>query len=395
LYGEKQAAYEWFQRLKEILCDHLNFEQLINDECIFIKKYEGELVMMITIHVDDIIVCAKEKQIIEDFKNAFKKHVADIKEYPDVKKYLGLEFDIKPNCIKISQEKYLRDSVESFMKQWQIKENRKQKVPVKPSLNLEEDKEGDELMNLLPIIGKLRYGADCSRPDILLFLSILSSHGRAANRSYCEMLKGGLQYVQNTLNFKLQVGNPTIPLAVHLFAFCDASHNNKFDGCDRIAGMFFMGYNTSPFYSFTKKDKTSSRSPMHAEIKAIERTVHLVLTHRDLIKELGFEQVKATPIFTDSQSAVLLFKELKSPKKIKGLRRAVNNIILAINKGEVKLIFIEGDRNCSDMNTKFLDFLGFDECTKRLKTGFDKEEIDSFLQSKEIAEVTKIVPSAI
>jgi hypothetical protein len=72
LYGEKQAAYEWFQRLKEILCDYLGFEKLVNDECIFIKKFEGELVMMLTIHVDDIIVAAKEKQFIEDFKNEFR-----------------------------------------------------------------------------------------------------------------------------------------------------------------------------------------------------------------------------------------------------------------------------------------------------------------------------------
>jgi hypothetical protein len=79
-----------------------------------------------------------------------------------VKKYLGLEFDIKPRCIKISQEKYLKDSVESFMKHWIIKENRKQKVPVKPTIELDDDKEGDELMNLLPIIGKLRYGVEDS-----------------------------------------------------------------------------------------------------------------------------------------------------------------------------------------------------------------------------------------
>jgi hypothetical protein len=53
----------------------------------------------------------------------------------------------------------------------------------------------------------------------------------------------------------------------------------------------------------------------------------------------------------------------------------VNNIILAINKGEVKLVFIEGNRNCSDMNTKSLDFLGFEECVRRLKTGYARKKL--------------------
>jgi hypothetical protein len=55
LYGEKQAAYIWYSRLKEILCDNMGYELLIHDEAIFIKKNKNqEIKSIISVHVDDL-----------------------------------------------------------------------------------------------------------------------------------------------------------------------------------------------------------------------------------------------------------------------------------------------------------------------------------------------------
>jgi hypothetical protein len=313
LYGEKQAAFEWFQRLKEILVDIMEFEQLINDECIFVWRANDQIEMILTIHVDDIIVAGKSTELIQAFKDEFRRHVTDIKEFKEVKKYLGLEIDIKENKIELKQTNYIKDIENIYLKDL-IPNERKMNL-LSPNYPLREDQDDEEVYNLLKLTGKLRYLADCTRPDLLTFLSVISSKASKANSSYVDAAKEGVQFVQNTKNWYFTIGNGVDPLeVVYLYAFCDGSHNNKIDGCDRVGGCFFLGYNTGAFYSFTKKDKTISTSPMAAEIKAIERTVQLITIYRDLLEELGFKQMEPTPIFTDSQSAVKLFKFFKNAK---------------------------------------------------------------------------------
>jgi hypothetical protein len=391
LYGEKQAAHEWFERLKEILVDIMRFEQLTHDECIFVMKYEGTIILILTVHVDDIIVVGKSKQLIQYFKDEFRRHVTDIKEFKDVKKYLGLEIKRDRNMILVGQEQYAKEIVEENKK----KKDLKQKVPLKPTHEFEDIKEDEETFNLLPILGKLRYLGDCTRPDILTYLSMLAGKGSKGNQSHMKAVNECLQYLANTTDFRIQIGSNAEKLKLNLFAFCDASHNNNIDGCDRIGGCFFLGYNTGTFYNFSKKDKSMSISPMHAEIKAIEKTVLLIEIYRNLLRELGFEQTEPTPIFTDSQSAVKLFKSLKTMKKVKGVRRAVHNIRLALNTRMIKLVFIDGEHNVADIHTKLLATKQFETCSNRLQKGFTEEEIQILTQSRnEIVEVDKRVISS-
>ena len=47
LYGEKQAAYRWYIKLKEILCNHLGFEVSEIDEALFILKNKDSKIIML------------------------------------------------------------------------------------------------------------------------------------------------------------------------------------------------------------------------------------------------------------------------------------------------------------------------------------------------------------
>lgn len=382
LYGEKQAAYVWYKRLRYILINIMELEPLMNEDCILIKRYQGSIVLMITIHVDDIIVTALTKKIVEDFKNEFKKHVEDIRSFSQVKKYVGIEINQHNNLLTIGQPSYTSEIVRDC----HVQLNPSQGLPVKNTYEFRDDDDSKGTISILPIIGKLRYLADCTRSDLLTILSVLGARANKANTSYQGATKQVLQYIANTPNYEVVIGNRNVKKVVFLFAFCDASHNNKIDLCDRVGGSFFLGFNVGAFYSYSKKDNTISNSPMHAEIKAIDRTLQLVLVYRDLLKELDFPQKNATPIFTDSQSAVKLFQLFKSSKKVKGLRRAVNNIRYALNRRWIKLVFIGSTENCADAHTKILDNLSFSRCVKRLREGYSEEEINSFLNTREIAE---------
>ena len=78
LYGTKQAAHEWFQRLKQLLVSKLHFQQLKTESCLYTKISQTGKLMLIGTFVDDILIgYSKEdelewlqlkKQILDEFK---------------------------------------------------------------------------------------------------------------------------------------------------------------------------------------------------------------------------------------------------------------------------------------------------------------------------------------
>jgi hypothetical protein len=376
LYGEKQAAYEWFERVNHIFVEELGLERL-KEECIYVKHNdEGELILLTTIHVDDLLIMGKSDEIVNAFIKSFRKHVQEVKVYPNVAKYLGMEMSYGGNCVYITQQKY----IETMFNKSQLDEGlkRKQNCPISPrhEFNIDED-EAEETGNMLDIIGRMRYVADCSRRDILTSLSIISSRGSNADATYYNAAVSIMNYLYTTVDRDIRFSGNKIE-DLKLYCFSDASYFNKTDGGDRLGGCFFLGYESAPIYSFSKRDKRISISPMDTEIKAIARNAELIHGYRKLLKELGFPQIEPTPIFTDSLSAVWLFKK----GNISGHRsnkQCYSNIKRLLEQREIMLIEIERKNNCSDLMTRLVAGKEFNTSRDRLERGYTKEEITEYI----------------
>jgi hypothetical protein len=105
LYGLKQSARIWYQTLREILVNKLDFIVLQSEDCVYINK---KLNIIICLYVDDLAVIAFDINTINTFISQIKKYF-DIKNLGLIKDYLGISIDLnlKDGYIKLSQTKYI------------------------------------------------------------------------------------------------------------------------------------------------------------------------------------------------------------------------------------------------------------------------------------------------
>ena len=112
LYGLKQSGRNWHRTLKSYL-EELGFENSVFDECLFVRRIEGEIEGLICLWVDDIVVCGADK----NFCSWFERNISEkfeISEISDLKWFLGMKSDYSGNEIRISQEKYVEKLISRF-----------------------------------------------------------------------------------------------------------------------------------------------------------------------------------------------------------------------------------------------------------------------------------------
>jgi len=135
LYGLKQSAIIWYNILKEVLINKLNFEPLLAEGSIFINKSTG---IILCVYVDDIAVIGLDQNRISSFINNIKKYF-NIKELGLIKDYLGVEIDYQPEngYLKLYQAKYINKILNKFG----FNDLKPAKTPMDPKVKLVLNKE--------------------------------------------------------------------------------------------------------------------------------------------------------------------------------------------------------------------------------------------------------------
>ena len=134
LYGEKQAAFVWYMNISQILMEQLGFEKSDIDNCIFyLKDGNNEIIMIACLHVDDFLIIAKSKELIDTMLKNLQNHVRKAKVYENYIKYLGIEIDQ-------SEEDLLILHQHTYVKQVTMEWNEEERIPTE-----EENKELQEV----------------------------------------------------------------------------------------------------------------------------------------------------------------------------------------------------------------------------------------------------------
>ena len=381
LYGEKQAAHIWYMRLKEILCEEMNFENLLHDEAIFVKRNErDEIRIIITVHVDDLLVATYTSEEQDEFMEEMKTHVRDIKRFEEAKKYLGVEIVKSYDTIYLKQENYIKDIIKNLTRSEQefIKDR---EYPLNPNYKITDImdiNEETETLNILSLIGKLRYVIDCTRIDAMATLGMVSEHATEATYSQVSAAFKLLSFLYTTrvLSLKLHANREN---DLTLFAFCDASHNVG-NGKSRLGGVFYLSYESGPISCYSKKDIAVSNSAMEAEVRSIERTVRQIIIYRELLEELGHKQLQPTIIYTDSEASVRFFKHYRNSKKLRHIMKLIHTIRVAINNRIIKLVYIKSEYNVADILTKLLGKKDFNRLQEWILYGYNEMHLKYYIK---------------
>ena len=388
LYGEKQAAYIWYEKLSKILCENMGFDKIMHDEAMFVKKNKrGEIRMILVVYVDDLLIGSYFKEEQEDFLIEIRKYVRKVTKYENVKKYLGVEILDRGNTIYLSQVKYIESIVNELQDEFKFESKgmedfplRIKKIPMSPGHDIgskTNPREHTESFSMISEIGKLRYIADNTRFDIMTTLGVLSEGASSATEKQKNAIYDLVNFLYTTRGLSLKL-RAELNRDLKLFAFCDASHNIS-NGKSRLGGVFYLGYESGPISCFSKKDTTTSNSTMESEIRAIDRTIRQIIIYRNLLEELGHKQMEPTVIYTDSESSVKFFKHYRNSKKLRHIMKLIHMIRHAINQRIIKLVYIKAEYNVADIMTKIVTRSLFEKMQIWILNGYNEFELKKYL----------------
>ena len=121
VYGLRRAGRQWSLRLSRVLLQKIGMEQSKADLCVFRKVVDGEITLIVCVHVDDLAVTAKERETFDTFYAQQLKDEFPVNGMDDLSWYLGCAFerDKMEGVMKITQTTFVDSLVDRFDTQYE------------------------------------------------------------------------------------------------------------------------------------------------------------------------------------------------------------------------------------------------------------------------------------
>ena len=135
LYGLKQVPRAWYERLSNFLLEK-GFSKGKVDTTLFIKRTKDDL-LIVQIYVDDIIFCAANYRLREEFSKLMQGEF-EMSKIGELIFFLGLQIKQCKDGIFINQTKYARN----ILKKFGMDGVKSSKTPMSTIIKLDKDKNG-------------------------------------------------------------------------------------------------------------------------------------------------------------------------------------------------------------------------------------------------------------
>jgi hypothetical protein len=89
LYGLKQAGQQWKKKLDKTMV-HLCFVKSNADECLYVLREKGQVILLVLVYVNDTAVASKQLKCIEEFKQQLQEFFP-IKDLGELCHILGIQ----------------------------------------------------------------------------------------------------------------------------------------------------------------------------------------------------------------------------------------------------------------------------------------------------------------
>jgi hypothetical protein len=195
-----------------------------------------------------------------------------------------------------------------------------------------------------------------TRPDVAYAVNRLAT--RAANctvKDY-ECLCQVANYLHTTSHLEL-VYNTRDPAQrstiVELLAYSDAAFLTHQDSKSHSGIHFTLGKDTGVFHARSQKQKMVTLSSTEAEVYAAVECAKDVVFFRDLLKELGYEQIEPTTLHIDNKSAIALSQPLTGEhRKVRHFMARLRFLIEQVEEKRIRLEHLAGTAHPSDVLSK-------------------------------------------
>lgn len=133
VYGLKQSALVWYEKVRDVLCKN-NFKNCTQEPCLFTKMY-GDIKIIVALYVDDFLIFSNSENESEKLKCILNSEF-EIKDLGQVKHYLGMNINIHKDCnkyeITLDQQQYIEELLHKF----DMTDCRTADTPIESKLNI-------------------------------------------------------------------------------------------------------------------------------------------------------------------------------------------------------------------------------------------------------------------
>jgi hypothetical protein len=160
IYGLKQSAKCWNQRLTRVLID-FGFEQLKSEPCIFVHRSQ---LLIVGFYVDDLIILAMDSNSLNNFKDQFSTQF-EVTDKGPFRCFLNIKVEFKNNEAHLTQTEF----IDELLKTHRMTDCKGESTPMITGQDWHSYQESppiEDLQVYQQIVGSLIYLANSSRPDI-------------------------------------------------------------------------------------------------------------------------------------------------------------------------------------------------------------------------------------
>ena len=207
-------------------------------------------------------------------------------------------------------------------------------------------------------VGAIMYTMTCTRPDVAFALGLTSRYQSNPGEEHWKVVKTILKYLRRTKDQFLIYGDSELKLK----GYTDASFASDKDDSKSISGYVFT-LNGGAVSWKSSKQPTVADSTTEAEYIAASEAAKEAVWLRKFIHELGVVPSieESVPLLCDNNGAIAQAKEPRSHQKSKHILRRYHLIREIIERGDVKILKVDGKDNAADPFTKALGLKLFDK----------------------------------
>lgn len=363
IYGLKQAPRVWNLKFHDFFVK-FGLTQSKADPCVYIRKNEEELTLVI-IYVDDGIAFSNKKNVLVDITN-FLSTEFKIRTM-EVDRFLGLDIVRKREEKKIHVNQC--HLIEKLLKRFGLEECKPRLVPADPCSRLSiqmcpKADSGEHLANpYREAVGGLMYLMVLSRPDIAFAVGEVSKFCKNPGPAHWNAVKRIYAYLSATRHHGICFDGR---VETGLRGYSDADFAGDPDKKKSTTGYIFT-FNGSPVSWASRRQKVTALSSTESELIATCETTKEAIWLKRLVSELGLTNPCPVTIHCDNQSTIKILNNPEQHQKTKHIDVKFYYAREKLEKGEINITYLRTEDQLADMFTKPLPRPRLEDMRKRIR----------------------------
>jgi hypothetical protein len=351
LYGTKQGAREWYQKIRGVF-SAFGYSISAADEAVFFK-IQGEHYTIVAAATDDFTIVANSIDAVQLIKTQLNDQF-ELVDLGEISWLLGISItrDLNAHTISLGQQAYI-DHILTRMK---LAGAKPVATPLEPGIDLNLDSPAVSIQSLSPSekaeyregIGSLMYVCVGSRPDISYAVTTLSRFVESPRSTHLIAMRRVFRYLKATRDLRLVLGGDNCDL----IGYSDADWASQMDRHSISGYAFYIGNGAVSWSS--KKQPIVTLSSTESEYVALTHAAKELIWLRKLITEIIQPILSPSSLLCDNQGAISLSKDATFHARTKHIDTRFHFIRQTVDLQITSLTYCPTDDMVADIFTKSL-----------------------------------------